>query len=92
MTHTLKVGICPQSDSSLEEGLRTFWELDSPEISTNDKSVYDDFCEHIQFKNGRYEVALPWKQPCPDLPNNYQTSVRRLNGLLKCLRQDTEVP
>ena len=57
----------------------------------NDKSIYDDFCKHIQFKDGRYEVALPWKQPRPDLPTNYQTSVRRLNGLLRRLRQDTDM-
>ena len=74
MTHTLKVGICLHSDSSLE-GLRAFWELESLGISTNDKSVYDDFCVQIQFKNGRYEVALPWKQPCPDLQINYTRPV-----------------
>ena len=80
-----------QSDLPLEEGLRAFWELESLGISMSEKSVYDDFREHIQFKDGRYEVTLPWKQPHPDLSNNYQTSVRRLSGLLKRLKQDTEV-
>ena len=91
MTHMLRVNARFQSDSLLEEGLRAFWELESLGMSTNDKSVYDGFCEHIQFKDGRYEVVLPWKQPRTDLQNNYQTSVRRLHGLLKHLGHDTEV-
>jgi hypothetical protein len=88
MTHALTVDTYPQSDVPLEESLRAFWELESLGISTNDKSVYDDFCEHVKFEDGR---SLPWKQPRSDLPNNYHASVRRLNGLLKRLRQDAEV-
>ena len=53
--------------------------------------MYDAFSQHIKFKDGRYEVSLPWKQPRPDLPNNYHTSVRRLSGLLKRLGHDTEM-
>ncbi len=98
VTHTLRVGTWPHHSVEahpdpplgLEERLSSFWELESLGISAPERSVYDDFCEHIRFKNGRYEVALPWKQPCPELKNNYKTSVRRLEGLLRRLRQDTE--
>lgn len=90
MTHALNVIANPVKDLDLREGLRAFWELESLGISKNDKSVYDIFCEQLKFKNGTYEVSLRWKQPRLDLPNNYHTSVKRLNGLLKRLRQDTE--
>ena len=64
MTHALRVGAYIQPDLPLEEGLRAFRELESLGILMGEKSVYNDFCEHIQFKDGQYEVALPWKQIC----------------------------
>ncbi len=42
--------------------------------------VCDRFASTLQLKNGRYEVSLPWRE---DLPDNYNLSWRRLNGLLQ---------
>jgi hypothetical protein len=36
-------------------------------------------------------VSLPWKDSCPLLPDNHEMSLRRLRGLLLCLRQDKDV-
>ena len=47
--------------------------------------------ETVQFKDGRYKVTLPWKDSHPVLPDNYQLSPHRLQGLLRRLRQDTNV-
>jgi hypothetical protein len=53
--------------------------------------VYDEFSESITFSEGRYQVLLPWKQQHKPLPENYQLSLRRLEGLLKRLRQTPDV-
>ena len=44
--------------------------------------------ETIAFKENRYEVRLPWRESHPPLPSNYHLCLRRLNGLIKQLRQD----
>jgi hypothetical protein len=45
----------------------------------------------VKFENGRYKVPLPWREFHNPLPNNYQLSVNRLQGLLRRLRQDPAV-
>ena len=53
--------------------------------------MYDEFSESITFSEGRYQVSLPWKLQHRLLPDNYQLSLRRLEGLLKRLRQTPDV-
>lgn len=45
----------------------------------------------IQFKEGHYEVTLPWKVPLLPLPDNYELSRKRLMGLLHRLKQHPAV-
>ena len=95
-THTLTIGTeSPSSDSTssrdLDNQLRLFWELESLGIDRADKSLHDTFRENISFKDGRYEVCLPWKEFHDPLPDNYTLSLRRLEGLIKRLRQTPEI-
>ena len=52
----------------------------------------EEACEktisNIRFREGRYEVALPWKQFHQPLPDNYCVSQQRLKGLLRHLQQN----
>ena len=43
--------------------------------------MFIEFEEKIQFKSGRYEVSLPWRDVHPPLPDNYQLTQKRLRGL-----------
>ena len=53
--------------------------------------MYDQFKLNVTFTGERYEVALPWKDSTLRLPDNYQLSLRRLQGLLWRLRQQPEL-
>lgn len=88
VTHTLRVDGLQQDMVTLDRRLKSFWELESFGVPDSDRSVYDMFQETVQFKNGRYEVALPWKDSHSTLSDNFQLSLTRLNGLL---RQDKDV-
>ena len=57
-------------------------------IKDPDRSVLTQFEEKIQFQDGRYEVSLPWKDPHPVLPTNYQLCLKRLHGLYHRLQQN----
>ena len=59
-------------------------------IQAVDRSLYDEFCNTIRFKEERYKVQLPWKTPQLELPNNYALSLKRLMGLLHRLRCDPD--
>ncbi|KAH7943104.1 hypothetical protein HPB52_005324 [Rhipicephalus sanguineus] len=69
------------TEANMSEALQQFWRLDS--IATADSSSNDDqgsevarqFTEKIAFKNGRYEVALPWKRVKTDLADNRSVAV-----------------
>ena len=72
----------------LDKRLQSFWELESIGIFENEEQVYQQFTDHIDYKEGQYEVALPW---IINLPDNYDLSVRRLRKLLKRLEQEPEI-
>ena len=44
-----------------------------------------------KFVDGHYEIALLWRQGCPDLLNNYDMALARLNSLGKRLKADLEL-
>ena len=68
--HVLRADVQQQESASLEEQLRSFWELESLGIQEVEKTLYDDFAGCIAFNQGRYQVALPWKEFRDALPDN----------------------
>ena len=91
VTHTLGVDALPQDVTSSDRWLKAFWELQSFGVPDWDRSVYDKFQEIVQFKKGKYEVALPWKDSHRILPDNYQLSLNHVDGLLRHLWQDQDI-
>ena len=52
--------------------------------STHQSDVHEEFKEQLaRSPDCRYETGLPWKRNCPELPNNYADSVRRVNSPLR---------
>jgi hypothetical protein len=88
-THTLRVDA--HEESNLDDTLRAFWELESLGISRSDQSIHQEFEESISFKDGRYEVSLPWKNPHPILPDNYKLSQHRLGSVLRRLQRTPDI-
>ena len=91
MTYSLRIDTMIPESQTLDDTLQSFWELESFGVPTTDKTAYDEFCEKITFRDGRYEVCLPWKNPRPILHNNFELCVKRLRGLLTRLRGDHEI-
>ena len=90
-THTLRIDSQPHNAKELDDTLQSFWRLESLGICTPEKSVYDEFAGSVQFKEGRYEVALPWKEDHAPLPRNYELCEKRLRGLLRRLQQEPTI-
>lgn len=89
-THSCTLTVSSQ-ELSLDDTLRSFWELESLGINKSTQSVQKEFEESIAFRDGRYEVCLPWKKSHPILPDNYENCKKRLQGLLKRLRLSPDV-
>ena len=92
-THSMMIdAYVPEGSSQeLDNRLKMFWDLESFGINQNESSVYQEFQKEVTHKDNRYEVSLPWKQSHPALPDHYDLALWRLNGLLKRLRQNTEL-
>lgn len=78
-----------------ENTVRRFWELDSIGVSSNhciapQDKVLEEFNKTVQYKDGRYEVALPWKkgEKVAELLNNKKEAQIRLQGLSRKLDKD----
>ena len=71
--------------------MRSFWELESLDIKGPERTLYDDLSDTVNFRDGRYEVFLPWKEFHQPLPDHYQLSLKRLHGLLHRLRQNPSI-
>lgn len=92
-THVLRCASEPTQpeNNGLIEELKRFWDLESLGISSSELSVYDQFINTITFQQGRYEVHLPWKYAHPILPDNYETSLKRLKSLLHRPKEEPHV-
>ena len=77
--------------------MRQFWEVDSsgvqnlPLMTDEDKMVLDKVQNSIQFVDGHYQVAIPWREVGFLIPNNYKMAVEWLQKLGKCLQNNPEV-
>ena len=89
-THALRVDTF-MAEPSLDDQLKKFWELESLGIPKDESSVYERFLQQISFDGRRYEVSLPWKEYHPPLPDHYELCRKRLEGLLKRLKQSPQL-
>ena len=92
--HTLKTDsqeVQLQADEGIDATLQQLWDLESLGVKGDDSSTLENFDESIVFKDGRYQICLPWKEMHPTLPDNYHLSNKRLFGLLHRLKQRPSV-
>ena len=89
--HSLHITHSSDSSNSLDKSLKAFWELESLGIKQDEPSVYEEFTKNIEFKNGRYEVSLPWKPSQKKLPSNFTLAKKHLKGLLNRLNHNPDV-
>ncbi|GFX37078.1 uncharacterized protein TNCV_1712711 [Trichonephila clavipes] len=80
-------------DSDLNTTLRSFWELESTGVKNENCSSEEDvsfemFKQRVHFKNGRYEVELPWKRDSNELSDNFSLAKRRLGSLMRKKQRD----
>ena len=90
-THVLHADAQPGVLTTLEDRLRSFWDLESLGIASVEKTLFDEFLNTVSIQNGRYQVSLPWKDFHKPLPDNFQLCLKRLNGLLHRLRHSPDV-
>ena len=67
-SHLLHTTHPSDSSNSLGNSLKALWELELLGITQNEPSVYEQFKKNIEFKEGCYEVSLPWKPSQKKLP------------------------
>ena len=86
-----------QSDD-LNATLKRFWDLETMGITplrsvmTSDKSVaWHKVSTSIQFENGLYVVAVPWRNERPSLPNNRPLAEKRLESTERKLEKNPEI-
>ena len=90
VTHVLRVDSGPTL-KDLDKRLRSFWDLESLGVTDTEDTVLEQFSSIVTLRDGRYEVSLPWKDPCSSIPDNLQLSQGRLHSLLRRLRQTPDI-
>lgn len=87
------------NNDETNELLRRFWELDSIGIkdenaqamTPNELTAVKRAEETLAFKDGRYEIGIPWKEGEPKFENNYDMAYSRLKNLETSLSKKPEV-
>ncbi|XP_073231674.1 uncharacterized protein [Porites lutea] len=92
----MSVQVC--ANQELNDTLQKFWKLESIGItpvemsvstSQSESTVLKKFKETLAYKNGRYEVSLPWKDEQVVLKDNYKQARSRLYNLERNLLRDS---
>ena len=81
-----------KKDNCLNENINQFWDLDTIRISDNETSVYGKFIDSMKFENDHYSVALPFKENCQMLADNYQLCLNRLQKWKERLSKTQQSP
>ena len=83
-------------DTSLEDQIRRFWELDEitrseTPMSTLDKRILQETREQLVKENNRFMVKIPWNELKSNLHGNQEIAKRRLESLNVRLRKDEQL-
>ncbi len=86
-------------DVLLSRGLERLWNTDfadtgvdiSVKPSIEDLRALEIMENSLTMVDGHYQVALPWREECPSLPNNKEAAERRLNSLKTRLMKDLKL-
>ncbi|XP_071950072.1 uncharacterized protein [Antedon mediterranea] len=80
----------------LEEQFKQFCNIEFNDIPTektvmsrNDLQALQMMQASTKFKNGHYQVSMPWKSPPEEFPNNKAVALKRLNLLKSRLIKDS---
>ena len=86
-THVLSIEFNEeQEEALLSSEIEKFWNLDTVGIKHNETSVYERIMDEVKFKEGRYEVRLPFKEDHPLIEDQYASTLTRLKRLKTKLR------
>ena len=61
------------------------------QYSVEDPVAYDIMQRNLKYKNGRYELPLLWRNDAVLLPNSYAMAIRRIEGLKRRLKRDSDL-
>ncbi|XP_060570474.1 uncharacterized protein LOC132728821 [Ruditapes philippinarum] len=75
------------------DDLERFWKLESIGILPAAEEKASDYLHNYQkncitFENDKYTASLPWKPDHPNLPDNYNITLRRTQNTIRRLRED----
>ena len=97
-THTYFVREQQENSDEISNLLRRFWEIENygtstefQPLTTDEKTSLEKLEESIRYVDGRYQVAIPWKDNEPALPNKYEMALRRLLNTEKRLLKNSEI-
>ncbi|GFY28639.1 DUF1758 domain-containing protein [Trichonephila clavipes] len=57
-------------------------------VCSEEDVSFEMFKQRVHFKNGRYEVELPWKRDSNELSDNFSLEKRRLGSLMRKMQRD----
>ena len=84
LTHLNMAFFMHQQEMEITSVLQEFWEIETCGSETKreilipkEELVIKRFKNSVQFKEGRYEVTMPWKSDAAELPDNYDMAVNR---------------
>ena len=102
-TFRLQIGgngpiLAENDNSQLNSLLKRFWDLDSigiistePQLTPEDKLAWNKVNKSLKFNGEHHEVAVPWRDERPQLPNNLPMAKKGLVSTERKLLKDKEV-
>lgn len=89
VTTVLKVACISDDDTNLE--LQNLWNLETIGISEpkcEDSQAIENFKNSVEYNDGKYTAALPWKNEHVNLPDNRNLSLKMLKSVCNSLRKN----
>nr|XP_039254086.1 uncharacterized protein LOC120331115 [Styela clava] len=85
-----------QEEDLLSQQIKCLWESDFkdaslspiPSMSKEDKYALQLMEDSVEIVDGHYQLPLPWKPGCPDLPDNRSVAMKRLKYIERKLKSD----
>ena len=82
-------------DAPLDSLVKQFWEMNdatpgkaSPPMSPHEHDVLSKTTQSLQKLENHYQIALPWKDNQPSLPDNFAMALKRLRNTEARLQRD----